>query len=48
MAGAKEIGTNGKQKAEEKRQMSSPAHQLKGLVVVNGKTTPKGVSSVKE
>ena len=27
--------------------MSPPAYQLKGLVVVKGKTTPKGKSSVK-
>ena len=47
-AGAREKGDkNGKQKAEEKEQMSPPAHQLKGPVVVNGKTAPKGKTSAK-
>ena len=38
---------NGKQKTEETKQMSPTAHQLKGLVVVNGKTIAKGNSNVK-
>ena len=48
MAKAKEKGNqNGKQKVGEKKQMSPPAHQSKGPMVVNGRTAPKGKCSAK-
>ena len=48
MAGGNKKGDqNGKQKAEEKKQMCPPGYQWNGPVVMNRKTAPQGKSGAK-